>query len=244
MLNVQRAEATSVFRRGPFQIRRVRPGAVQGSGVDPALGPLSAIDHANLDVGTRVAMHQHRNDEILSYLWRGVMIHEDSDGNRVELSSRRLMMMNAGSGFWHEESTPAEPVEMLQIFVRPEAPELSPQVTFWDRPDGLERQGWKLIAGPEGSEAPLTFRQRVMVFDAHAGAEEDLTVPVHAGMVQWLYVMDGSIIVGGQQVHKGDAILDAAAPLPPVRAISDATLVAFLVDLTATASRAGTISGH
>jgi quercetin 2,3-dioxygenase len=33
-------------------------------------------------------MHQHLNDEILSYLWRGAMIHEDSDGYRVELSSR------------------------------------------------------------------------------------------------------------------------------------------------------------
>lgn len=77
-----------------------------------ALGPLSAIDHANLNVGTVVAMHQHRDDEILSYLCRGVMIHEDSDGNRVELSPRRLMMMNAGSGLC-ERSATTEVVRLL-----------------------------------------------------------------------------------------------------------------------------------
>jgi hypothetical protein len=58
-----------------------------------------------------------RNDEILSYIWRGTMVHEDSAGYRIPLSPRKLMMMNAGRGFWHEESTPSEPVEMLQIFV-------------------------------------------------------------------------------------------------------------------------------
>ena len=183
-------------------------------------------------------MHQHRNDEILSYMWRGVMIHEDSDGNQVELSSRRLMMMNAGSGFWHEESTPAGPVEMLQIFVRPRAPDLIPQVAFWDRPDGSARPGWQLVAGPEGSEAPLTFRQRVMVFDARAGAGEEIAAPVVAGMrsgsTSWTVRS-----AWAATIKKGDALSDADAPLPPFRATRDSTLVAFLVDLTASASRAG-----
>ena len=48
-------------------------------------------------------------------------MHEDSTGQRVELSPRRPMMMNAGRSFFHEESTPDVPVEMLQIFIRPVA---------------------------------------------------------------------------------------------------------------------------
>jgi quercetin 2,3-dioxygenase len=96
------------------------------------------------------------------------------------------MMMNAGSGFWHEESTPVEPVEVLQIFVRPEAPDLVPQLAFWDRPDGSARQGWQLVAELKGNEALLTFRQRVMVFDARASEGEELAAPVITGMAQWL----------------------------------------------------------
>ena len=56
--------------------------------------------------------------------------------------------------------------------------------------------------------------------------------------------MDGSISVGGQQVQKGDALLDADAQLPPLCATRDTTLVASLADPTAPASRAGTVSGQ
>jgi quercetin 2,3-dioxygenase len=100
---------------------------------DPVIGPLSRVDHAFLDVGTLVPMDQHRNDEILSYMWRGLMVHEDSTGRRVELTPSRLMMMNAGRGFSHEESTPGVPVEMLQIFIRPQATDLEPSVQFHER---------------------------------------------------------------------------------------------------------------
>jgi hypothetical protein len=51
--------------------------------------------------------------------------------------------------------------------------------------------------------------------------------------------MDGSMSVSGQQVEKGDALSDADAPLPPLCSTRDTTLVAFLVDLAALASRLG-----
>ena len=88
-------------------------------GADLALGPLSALDHANLQVGKVVKMHEHKNDEILSYMWRGSMVHEDRAGHRIPISAKKLMMMNAGESFWHEESVPDQPVEMLQIRARP-----------------------------------------------------------------------------------------------------------------------------
>jgi redox-sensitive bicupin YhaK (pirin superfamily) len=188
-------------------------------------------------------MHQHVNDEILSYMWRGTMVHEDSDGNRVELSSSRVMMMGAGSGFWHEESVPDEPVEMLQIFIRPEATDLPPRVQFWERPEPAPGTGWQLLAGPAGSDAPLTIRQRVWVFDARPVAGDELTIPSFPGMTPWVYLLDGSATAGGQRLGKGDALTDLDAPLPPIRVDSDAVLVAFLVDRSAPASLRGTISG-
>jgi hypothetical protein len=56
--------------------------------------------------------------------------------------------------------------------------------------------------------------------------------------------MDGVVEVGGERLGKGDAISDLDHPLPNIRALGDATLVLFLVDRTAPASKAGTISGH
>lgn len=64
MLNVLRSSAGRSFARGPFKIRRIRPGAILGTDADPAFGQFSVVDHAHLDVGTVVAMHEHVNDEI------------------------------------------------------------------------------------------------------------------------------------------------------------------------------------
>ena len=108
MLQVLPGRATPFVGGGPFRIRLMRPGLIEGRPMaDPVIGPLSRVDHAFLDVGTVVSRHQHRNDEILSYMWRGLMVHEDSTGRRVELTPSRLMMMNAGRGFSHEETPPA-----------------------------------------------------------------------------------------------------------------------------------------
>ena len=245
MVKILSAQASQVFGRGTFRIRRVRPGLAGGVQLqDPVIGPLSAVDHANLAVGTVVAMHEHRNDEILSYMWQGIMVHEDSSGQRVELSPRRLMMMNAGRSFFHEESTPDVPVEALQIFIRPEADDLEPSVQFYERPEGFENGQWNLIGGPAGSNAPLLIRNRVTVYDAHPKAGAELILPTIQGLQQWVYVMDGMVTVGDHTLSKGDSVTDPDMPLPALRADSDATVVVFLIDPQAPASLAGTISGY
>lgn len=244
MLKVLRSDASPRFGRGPFKIRRVRPGAILGAGAETTFGPFSVFDHASLDVGTVVRMHEHVDDEILSYMWRGTMVHEDSAGHRVPISPAKLMMMNAGKSFWHEESTPDVAVELLQIFVRPREADLPGEVHFYDRPSDFNAGHWNLIAGPEGSAAPLKFRQQMTVFDAHPAAGQELSVPTAGKMTPWLYVMDGTVSTGEVRLEKGDAVTDLERPLPGLRAESDATLVLFLVDRSAQASTAGTISGQ
>lgn len=245
MIQILRRDATAVYGRGPFRIRRIRPGLIAGQPMpDPVVGPLSVVDHATLDVGTVVAMHEHVNDEIFSYLWRGVMLHEDSTGQRVELTPRRLMMMNAGKRFFHEESTPTIPVEMLQIFIRPEATDLAPQVQFYERPASFTDGQWHLLGGPAGSNAPLLIRNQVFVYDAHPQAGVELAIPTVTGFQQWVYVMDGAITVGDHMLTKGDAISDPSAALPTLHAKSAATVVAFLTNPAAPASLAGSHSGY
>lgn len=243
MLKILRAQASRGFGHEPFKIRRVRPGLIFGSQADPAFGPLSVLDHANLGVGTLVRFHEHVNDEILSYMWRGIMVHEDSSGNSVALSPHRLMMMNAGESFWHEESAPSDPVEMLQIFIRPREADLPGEVQFHDRDDTIDDGNWHLVAAPETSDAPLTIRQQVMLYDAHLPAGREIEIPRADGMQQLLYVFDGEISAGDAHLQKGDALADDEAALPIIKAMRPSTVLAFLVDRNAHASRAGTISG-
>lgn len=184
-------------------------------------------------------MHEHQNDEILSYVLPGVMVHTDSAGQHEEIAPHKLMVMNAGRSFHHQEVAPSEPVEMLQIFVRPEAPDLEPSVQFHDRPTGLDNGAWNLLAGPQGSGAPLSIRNRFHIFNAHPKAGSTLAVPAAEGLKQWLYVLRGELKVDGKQVSKGDGFADPDRSLSSLQVLEDAVLLAFLSDVSAPATFIG-----
>src|SRR5690606_26943452 len=90
--------------KGPITITRIQAGEIlERESKDKAFGPFAIIDHAVMKKGITIKMHEHVNDEILSYVWKGTMYHKDSAGHEVPVSPGHLMMMNAGSSFWHEE---------------------------------------------------------------------------------------------------------------------------------------------
>ena len=150
---LQKLEAGSHAQpfRGPFTITRVQPGDILGDITgDTAFGPLAIIDHAVMKKGLTIKMHEHVNDEILSYISTGVTHHKDSAGFEAPIARGKLMMMNAGAGFWHEEKVKEDEVEMLQIFVRPKETDLLPEIQFHDKP--VDNRDWYVMVGPEGSE--------------------------------------------------------------------------------------------
>ncbi|UVI33137.1 pirin family protein [Paenibacillus spongiae] len=244
MIQILKSSNTPIMGGGTFKLRMIRPGQIHHKPLDDsAFGSLSRIDHANLGVGALVSMHLHRNDEILSYMWKGEMVHRDSTGQEVVISPNRLMMMNAGSSFYHEEAVPEKKVEMLQIFIRPREKDLPPRVQFYDRPLDFRNSEWKLIGGPEESNAPLTIYQQIYIYDAHPQSGDTIEVPSLQGLTPWVYIMEGAVQVGEHSLIKGDAITDSNSQLPPFQVTETATLVAFLIDQNAPFTMAGLFSG-
>ncbi|MEH7381441.1 pirin family protein [Bacillus sp. JJ1533] len=227
--------------RGPFTINRIQAGDIFEGNNDFSFGPLSIIDHAVMKKGLTIKMHEHVNDEILSYVWHGTMYHKDSTGLEMPITPGNLMMMNAGKSFWHEEKVKNDQVEMLQIFVRPRKTDLEPTIQFHEKP--IRNRDWYLMVGPEESQAPLRVRQNVYILDAHPKQGDQLDIPSYKGLKPFLYVLDGEIAVGDFQLKKMEAVTDIDKPLPPITAVTDSTVVLFLVDMNAPMSMMGTISG-
>ncbi|WP_342605161.1 pirin family protein [Peribacillus sp. FSL E2-0159] len=243
-MNILRNEQAYSNGGGVFSLLIRRPGLIDGifEKEDHAFGPLSRIDHAKIGQGTKISMHEHINDEILSYMWQGEMLHEDSTGLKESCSPTKQMLMGAGKSFFHEESTPTGPVEMLQVFMRPSEKDLEPRVQFAEMqlPEVSE---WRLIAGPTESDAPLELRQQIIVYDVHGKTDEVFILPFVAGYTPWLYVMDGEITAHGKILRKGDAISDTAEELTTIQMTKDTTVVLFLVDLEAPMTLVGNFSG-
>lgn len=219
-MNIVRANPEQLFEYGPFTVRRQRPGE--------ALSPLVSVDLMSLKLDARIPMQQHQDEEVFTYLWRGSMQHQDSNGERTQLSAKRVMVVNAGDGVQYEESVPLYEAELLQAVIRPAQQGGEAMTQVLERDQGIMTNGWTELAGPEESDAPLELRQEVYIFDTLLERNHTLDVPSMPGFVAYLTVLEGIIRVGDQRLSRGDAVsgLDSSVEIVGDR---DANLVCFLV---------------
>ena len=135
--HIYTAPRTNVSQnQGKFRIHFNFPGRAVPDHDDHGYGPLATVVESFMDPGTLIRMHQHRNEEIISWVPGGVMRHDDRQGNNLITNPEHMMVMNAGNGFWHAEETLDDdpPLRMLQIFVRPHSLDLEPGIQHISRP--------------------------------------------------------------------------------------------------------------
>ena len=165
------------YKNDPLSIVPHLPGYAIPDHRDHGHRPLARFDDATLEPGGFVPMHEHRNDDIITYVADGRVRHADSCGARFVVGPTRIMVMNSGKGFWHEEGTrPDDPtLHGLQIFVRPHTVDLEPNIQFTEIGSPVLNE-WRLLAGPENTEALSYVRNDVQLYDAHlmCGTEIDL----------------------------------------------------------------------
>lgn len=219
-MNIVRANPEQLFEYGPFTVRRQRPGE--------ALSPLVSVDLMSLKLDARIPMQQHQDEDVFTYLWRGSMQHQDSNGERTQLSAKRVMVVNAGDGVQYEESVPLYEAELLQAVIRPALRGGEAMTQVLERDQGIMTNGWTELAGPEESDAPLELRQEVYIFDTMLERNHTLDMPSMPGFVAYLTVLEGIIRVGDQRLGRGDAVsgLDSSIEIVGER---DANLICFLV---------------
>jgi redox-sensitive bicupin YhaK (pirin superfamily) len=244
---IHTAPRTSVSQdQGPFRIHFNFPGRLVPDHEDHGYGPLATVVESFMDPGTRIPMHQHRNEEIISWVPAGVMRHDDREGNELVTDPDHLMAMNAGRGFWHAEKTAPDdpPLRMLQIFVRPHCLDLAPGIQHEPIPDPVANE-WRHLFGPEGSSAPLFVRNEVHCYDCRFDAGATAPLPTRQGWDTYLYVYDGSVSVGDAAVgHTESALVVGNGERPPdvsVSATDASTVVTFCLDPDAPITRQGTI---
>ncbi|MFD2719616.1 pirin family protein [Hymenobacter monticola] len=231
---------------GAFRIARTYPGINLQITGDHGLGPLGCFDDASMQPGFVVGMHEHRDDEILTYMRRGQMVHTDSHGSSATVTPTHLMMMNAGRTFFHEETNPrtsTEPVELLQIFIRPSAPNLPPAVQFHTFPEAVPTDGWRLVGGPAEAAAPLTIRSQVWVHDLRL-TDAETALPDLQGLTGYLHVFRGTVTIPGHHLtlKTGDGLVIENEAIQ-VAAQGPADLVFFRLDRQAAYTRTGKYSG-
>jgi redox-sensitive bicupin YhaK (pirin superfamily) len=182
-----------------------------GDYVDPHHMGFSDLRVINDDIiapDSGFGMHGHRDMEIVTIVLKGQLEHKDSLGNGAIIRPGDVQRMSAGTGVRHSEFNPShtEPVHLLQIWILPERPGITPgyeQRSFSD----ADKQGrFRLIASPDGRESSVTIHQDAELLLALLSADQSVSYLLPAHRSAWLHVATGSITLNGETLEAGDAL--------------------------------------
>src|ERR1041385_56490 len=167
---------------------------------------LRVINEDRVAAGRGFPTHSHRDMEIITYILSGALEHRDSMGNGSVIKPGDVQRMTAGTGVAHSEFNPdpSEPVHLLQIWILPNARNLTPgyEQKFFAADERQRRL--RLIASPDGAEGAVTINQDARVYASllpqGTSIEHELAANRHA----WLQVARGSLDLNGTRLQPGD----------------------------------------
>jgi quercetin 2,3-dioxygenase len=199
---------------------------------DPAhvhFGPLRVINDDQIAAGAGFGMHGHRDMEIITYVTRGRLAHEDSMGNRETIGPGEIQRMSAGRGVMHSEFNHErdQPTELLQIWILPNRASVEPSYAQALYPDHDKRGRLKLVVSPDGRDASLSMHADAQVYAGLFDGAEAAVHPIAPGRLVYLHVARGTVVVNGRTLSKGDALKFVSEPLVEIREGVDADVLLF-----------------
>lgn len=195
-----------------------------------SFGPLRVFNDDVIAPRSGFPMHPHREMEIVTYVLRGELTHEDSLGNRGVLSAGDVQRMSAGTGIVHSEWNHGdEPVHLLQIWVLPERRGIAPG--YEQRSFSREERTNRLlpVVSGLGHDGTLRIHQAAAFYVSRLEAGQTVTHTLADGRRAFLYVIDGGIDLNGVAMGTGDQARIEAEEALSVAAREDTELI--LIDL-------------
>ena len=169
--------------------------------------------------GTGFETHPHRDMEIVTWVLRGQLVHQDSEGHNGVIYPGLAQRMSAGRGIMHSEKNDSwrltggpeheEPVRFVQMWVAPDEARIDPGYEQLEIADELLRGGLVPVAsGRAGQrdEAAIRIKQRDATLHA-ARLAPGASVALPTAPFAHLYVPIGSVVLEGAagQLLEGDA---------------------------------------
>ncbi len=166
-------------------------------------GNLRVLNDDTIIAGSGFAPHPHEDMDILPYVTKGRLRHEDDQGNVSLISAGEAQLMSAGDGVFHSERTasPSETAQLLQIWLIPD--QRGGAATYAQQP--VPQSGDVLLAGPAGTDAFLHLRSDTTVRLIRATDGGTTALP-DADTLRFVHLIDGLAHAGGECVSAGDGL--------------------------------------
>jgi hypothetical protein len=171
--------------------------------------------------------HPHADMEIITYVRKGAITHQDSLGNKGRTEAGDVQVMSAGSGIVHSEyNLEPEATQLFQIWIEPTRRGGTPNWGARPFPKG-DRAGRfvTLAAGDSDDGEALPIRADAKVLGATLKAGQSIDYPLGAGRRGYLVPTEGAIEVDGVRVAPRDGAAIRDVETVRVTALEDAEIV-------------------
>jgi len=151
-------------------------------------------------------MHPHQDMEIVSYVIKGELTHQDNLGNQGALGPGEVQYMSAGTGVVHSEFNETDQqTRLLQIWIPPTQRGLPP--AYGSKSFGLEDRlnRWLHFVGPQGATTPITIHQDANFFVTQLDPEQSIDFPLASGRQAYVKLIEGEANLNNVTLTQGDA---------------------------------------
>jgi len=170
--------------------------------------------------GSGFDTHPHQDMEIVTWVMRGSLVHQDSTGHTGVIYPGLAQRMSAGTGILHSEkndswrldparSAHEEPVHFVQMWVVPDEPGIAPGYEQLEIDDELMRGGLVVVAsGMAAHESSAAIRIRNRYAALHvARLEAGRSVTLPEAPYLHLFVPRGTVdLEGAGALEEGDSV--------------------------------------
>lgn len=171
--------------------------------------------------------HPHRDMEIITYVRKGAISHEDSLGNRGRTVAGDVQVMSAGTGIAHSEFNAEDvPAEIFQIWIYPDQTGLPP--SWGTRPFPVGERAGRFVTlasgSPEDVEAlPIRADARLVAATLSAGQVAEYEI----GQDRKVYLVpaSGRIEIADRVIEAGDGVAVRDEEKLSIRALEDSEVV-------------------
>ena len=179
---------------------------------DPAhmgWGNLRVINEDRVAPRGGFGTHGHRDMEIISYVLAGELAHKDSMGNVKGIPPGDVQRMSAGSGVRHSEfnHAPDQTTHFLQIWIEPNVQGIEPSYEQKSVSPQRKRGRLALVASPEGGDDAVKIHADALMYAGLFDGEESARLRLDPARKAYVHLVKGRLIVNGQALETGDALL-------------------------------------
>ena len=186
-------------------------------------GELLVINDDRIAPQTGFDTHPHRDMEIITYVRKGAITHQDNQGNKGRTTAGNVQVMSAGTGIYHSEyNLEKEETNIYQIWIKPAQKGLLPKWDAAEFPTTPVKSALPLLVSGDGN-APLQINQDARIYAGRLEADSRLTHPVSGK--GYLLVCEGEVQVNDILARKGDGIAISEEAAISLKAKTEAELL-------------------